>query len=79
VGPVFDKIRNDPDEFATLTVDPELGVLCWSNGADIDSELLRYDDLCNEALPAAPSRLNGKRSGAAAACRRCGASIDGSL
>jgi len=27
-GQVFDKIRNDPDEFATVTVDPELGVLC---------------------------------------------------
>ena len=50
-GPVFDKIRNDPEEFATVTVDPELGVLCWLNGADIDAELLRYDDLWNEALP----------------------------
>lgn len=49
-GPVFDKIRNDPTEFATVTVDPELGVLCWSNGADIDAELLRYDDLWNETL-----------------------------
>jgi len=50
-GPVFDKIRSDPEEFAKVTVDPELGVLCWSNGADIDAELLRYDDLWNEALP----------------------------
>ena len=50
-GPVFDKIRTDPQEFATMTVDPELGVLAWSNGADIDAELLRYDDLWNEALP----------------------------
>ncbi|MGB6056640.1 MAG: TetR/AcrR family transcriptional regulator [Microthrixaceae bacterium] len=24
---------------------PELGVLCWPNGVDIDAELLRYDDL----------------------------------
>ena len=52
-GPVFDKIRKDPEEFATVTVDPELGVLCWSNRADIDAELLRYDDLWNEALPVA--------------------------
>jgi hypothetical protein len=36
-----------------MTVDPELGVLCWSNGTDIDAELLRYDDLWNEALPVA--------------------------
>lgn len=52
-GPVFDIVRNDPTEFATVTVDPELGVLCWPNGADIDAELLRYDDLWNEALPVA--------------------------
>ncbi len=51
-GPVFDKIRNDPQEFATVSVDPELGVLAWSNGADIDAELLRYDDLWNQALTA---------------------------
>jgi hypothetical protein len=50
-GPIFDKIRNDPEEFANASVDPELGVLCWSNGADIDAEPLRYDDLWNEALP----------------------------
>ncbi len=52
-GPVFDKIRNDPAEFAAVAVDPELGVVCWSNGADIDAELLRYDDLWNAALPVA--------------------------
>jgi hypothetical protein len=50
-GPVFNKIREDPEEFATVTVDPELGVLCWSSGADIDAELLRFDDLWNGALP----------------------------
>ena len=52
-GTIFDRIRKEQEEFAALTVDPELGVLCWSNGADIDSELLRYDDLWNEALPVA--------------------------
>lgn len=51
MGTGFDKIRNDPTEFATVTEDPELGALCWQNGADIDAELLRYDDLWNEALP----------------------------
>jgi hypothetical protein len=30
---------------------PGTGVLSWSNGADIDAELLRYDDQWNEALP----------------------------
>jgi hypothetical protein len=52
-GPVFDKIRNEPAEFTAVTVDPELGVLCWPNGADIDAELLRYDDLWKAALPVA--------------------------
>lgn len=52
-GPVFDKIRNDTEEFATVSVDPELGVIAWPNGADIDAELLRYDDLWNAALPVA--------------------------
>ena len=50
-GPVFDKIRSEPAAFAAMTVDPELGVLCWPNGADIDAELLRYDDLWDAALP----------------------------
>ena len=53
-GPIFDKIRSDSAEFANLTVDPELGVLRWPNGADIDAELLRYNDLWNGALPVAP-------------------------
>lgn len=53
-GPVFDKIRNEPAVFAAVAVDPELGVLCWDNGADIDAELLRYDDLWNPAMTIAP-------------------------
>lgn len=52
-GPVFDKIRNDPAAFAAVSVDRELGVLCWPNGADIDAELLRYDELWSAALPVA--------------------------
>ena len=49
-GPVFDAIRSDPSRFAEVAVDEELGVLCWPNGADIDAELLRYDDLWNDAV-----------------------------
>jgi hypothetical protein len=49
-GPVFEEIRSVPAEFAKLRIDPELGVLCWPNGADIDAELLRYDDLWNETV-----------------------------
>ncbi len=52
-GPVFDKIRNDPAEFAAVSVDSELGVICWPNGAQIDAELLRCDDLWNAALAGA--------------------------
>ena len=44
-GPVFERIRDEPAEFAKARIDAELGVLCWPNGVDIDAELLRYDDL----------------------------------
>ena len=44
-GPIFERIRREPAEFAKVSVDAGLGVLCWPNGADIDAELLRYDDL----------------------------------
>ena len=47
-GPVFERIRATPIEFEKGLIDPELGVLCWPNGADIDAELLRYDDLWDE-------------------------------
>ncbi|MDQ2677518.1 MAG: DUF2442 domain-containing protein [Actinomycetota bacterium] len=54
-GPVFDAIRSEPARFAQASIDPELGVLCWPNGVDIDAELLRYDDLWNDAVGLAPS------------------------
>jgi hypothetical protein len=54
-GPVFEEIRLDPAEFAKVAVDPDLGVLCWPNGADIDAELLRYDDLWGLAAGLTPS------------------------
>ncbi len=44
-GPVFETIRADQAEFDKVDIDPQFGVLCWPNGADIDAELLRYDDL----------------------------------
>ena len=49
-GPVFERIHADPAVFATVAVDPERGVLCWPSGADIDAELLRYQDLRDEAV-----------------------------
>jgi hypothetical protein len=54
-GPVFESIRSDPARFAEVAIDPDLGVLCWPNGTDIDAELLRYDDLWNETIGLAPS------------------------
>jgi hypothetical protein len=36
---VFAPLR-DPTEFRKVRVHPELGVVCWPNGADLDSEVL---------------------------------------
>ena len=47
---MFDDIRSNPDRFGEVGIDPELGVLCWPSGVDIDAELLRYDDLWDEAV-----------------------------
>lgn len=49
-GPVFDEIRSDPARFEEVGVDPDLGVLCWPNGVDIDAELLRHDELWDSAV-----------------------------
>lgn len=52
-GSVFD--ASDPTRSAEVDIDPDLGVLFWPNGVDFDAELLRYDDLWNEAVGLAPS------------------------
>jgi hypothetical protein len=36
---VFSQLEN-PTEFFKVSVNPELGVVCWPNGADLDSEVL---------------------------------------
>jgi hypothetical protein len=36
---VFAPLR-DPVEFRKVSVHPELGVVCWPNGADLDSDVL---------------------------------------
>ena len=38
-GEVFEPLK-DPDEFSSLSVDPELGTLVWPNGADFAPEFL---------------------------------------
>jgi hypothetical protein len=39
-GTVFEPIRKDRALFEAVTVDEELGVVVWPNGADIDSAVL---------------------------------------
>lgn len=39
-GPVFQPLRDDPDLFAAVEVDEELGTIVWPNGADIDPDVL---------------------------------------
>jgi hypothetical protein len=36
---VFAPLR-DPDYFATVQVNPEIGTIVWSNGADLDPDVL---------------------------------------
>ena len=42
-GEVFAPLR-DPVLFSQVTVDPELGVLVWPNGADLAPEFLCYGE-----------------------------------
>ena len=41
-GPVFAPLRNDPNLFRQVHVDPETETLAWPNGADIAPETLYY-------------------------------------
>ena len=36
---VFEPLQ-DPARFAEVRVDPELGTICWPNGADLDPDVL---------------------------------------
>ena len=46
---VFEPLRN-PDYFRQVTVHPDLGVVCWSNGANLDSDVL-YSEIVGAPLP----------------------------
>ena len=39
-GPVFEQVRNDPAVFRSMK--GEGGTIAWSNGADIDPDVLYY-------------------------------------
>jgi plasmid maintenance system killer protein len=42
-GPVFEPIRNDPEVFRSIRVDPQLGTIVWPNGADVDPDVLYHE------------------------------------
>ena len=46
---VFEPLRH-LDFFREVTVHPELGVVCWPNGADLDSDVL-YSEIIGAPLP----------------------------
>jgi hypothetical protein len=43
-GPIFEPLMHDLSLFRSVRVDPDLGTIVWSNGADIDPDVL-YKDL----------------------------------
>lgn len=42
LGGVFDPLH-DPAYFATASVDPTNGTICWPNGVDLDPDVLHGD------------------------------------
>ena len=46
---VFAPLR-DPKEFARLTVNAEIGTICWPNGADLDPDVL-YAEISGQPIP----------------------------
>jgi hypothetical protein len=48
---IFEPLQ-DPVYFATVRVDPDLGTICWENGADLDPVVL-YAKITNQQLPIA--------------------------
>ena len=39
-GPIFEGVRRDADLFRQVRVDEELGTIVWTNGADVDPDVL---------------------------------------
>ena len=39
-GPIFESIRNNPQMFRAVRVEPRMGTIGWDNGADIDPDVL---------------------------------------
>ena len=45
---VFEPLRR-PEEVAKVMVDPEIGTICWPNGADLDPDVL-YAELTGKPM-----------------------------
>jgi len=39
-GPIFERMRDDPEFFRAVRVDEEAGTITWPNGADLDPDVL---------------------------------------
>jgi hypothetical protein len=63
-GPVFEPIRKDRALFEAVTVDEELGVVVWPNGADIDSAVLygAREPAWSEEAAGSPGLVRERRS-----------------
>ncbi|MBN1266346.1 MAG: DUF2442 domain-containing protein [Anaerolineales bacterium] len=46
---VFEYLR-DEEQFSMVTINAELGVVCWPNGADLDSDVL-YSIITGQPIP----------------------------
>ena len=44
-GPMFAELRADPDLFARVFVDHEVGTIAWPNGVDMDADVLHGDEV----------------------------------
>jgi hypothetical protein len=39
-GPIFERVRSDPEFFAAVRVDQDAGTIVWPNGADLAPDVL---------------------------------------
>ena len=51
---IFAPLR-DPKEFARMSVNAEIGTICWPNGADLDPDVL-YAQISGQPIPTLDQR-----------------------